>query len=472
MSHCESGVDAGSLCVRICSLTVRTLLALFALSAGAYVASAAWPSINGVFPTLIAEELSAPADPVPDSGSDGSTKEDGSEPTTGAKATIRLGTKTIGYRPGAIRVPVYAEDSRFVRGFMFSVDYDELFLSFDSFAEPEGGAWRVARSESDGFRTANVEVVSNDALGEDRPGDALLGYLDFTVRGVSEVFLEKFRQELPLTLRNTAANESTAFTTVNSQRYDVPTDLVDGGIVVYSANAAELGSAVVSPAAQEIRLPLYLTLYGGAYSGADLSVDYDELFLRNPRIEIINSEVPTTLVEVGDTGSLLFDVAVSSDTEVFRSEVAHLVFDYTGEEPNSGETGLSLTLDPRISEDNVDAFVASNRDMGADITVLAPLFLRGTVNPRDGLQPDISDAAIILQHAFAGLTSLPCEAAADVNASGVLDVSDAISLLTYLYSSGLPLPPPFESPGLLSDYDTPFDCDVSIPYIEILPLEE
>ncbi|MFQ5654462.1 MAG: FG-GAP-like repeat-containing protein [Planctomycetota bacterium] len=72
-------------------------------------------------------------------------------------------------------------------------------------------------------------------------------------------------------------------------------------------------------------------------------------------------------------------------------------------------------------------------------------FIRGDAN-RDQLV-DVSDPVTILIYLFAS-GSLECEDAADVNDSGSIDIGDAISLLTHLFVGGGPPPPaPFPDPG-------------------------
>ena len=70
---------------------------------------------------------------------------------------------------------------------------------------------------------------------------------------------------------------------------------------------------------------------------------------------------------------------------------------------------------------------------------------------------------------------MPCAAAADFNNDSLLDVSDAISLLNFLFGGGSEAPEiaaPVEEPGWLHDHATPLDCDVSIEFVEIIPLDE
>jgi len=83
-------------------------------------------------------------------------------------------------------------------------------------------------------------------------------------------------------------------------------------------------------------------------------------------------------------------------------------------------------------------------DPGTGLTIGASVFLRGDANG-DGAR-DISDAVSILQYLFGG-SELDCPDAADTNDDGVLNIADPIFLLGYLFAGGPDLPEPSEEPG-------------------------
>lgn len=77
---------------------------------------------------------------------------------------------------------------------------------------------------------------------------------------------------------------------------------------------------------------------------------------------------------------------------------------------------------------------------------VGPQFVRGDAND-DGLV-DLSDAIEVLTRLFVVSDDPDCPTAHDVNADELRDVSDAIALLTFLFQSGSPiLAPPFPSCG-------------------------
>lgn len=72
-------------------------------------------------------------------------------------------------------------------------------------------------------------------------------------------------------------------------------------------------------------------------------------------------------------------------------------------------------------------------------------FVRGRVNADDNV--DISDAVSLLSWLFSGGPAPRPLAAGDVNADGAWDLSDAIYLLDFLFQGGPVIPAPFPEPG-------------------------
>ena len=82
-----------------------------------------------------------------------------------------------------------------------------------------------------------------------------------------------------------------------------------------------------------------------------------------------------------------------------------------------------------------------------DLASIEPraLFIRGDLVWDEELL--LTDGLLILKNLFIDGKSFACEDAADVNDDGEIDVSDPISLFTYLYLGGVQLPEPVLSPG-------------------------
>jgi hypothetical protein len=73
-------------------------------------------------------------------------------------------------------------------------------------------------------------------------------------------------------------------------------------------------------------------------------------------------------------------------------------------------------------------------------------FIRGDANY--DLALDISDPVTVLHAKFYGDVRIRCEAAADANDDGKVDISDAAYVFTYLFMGGSPPRAPFPEPGL------------------------
>lgn len=83
-------------------------------------------------------------------------------------------------------------------------------------------------------------------------------------------------------------------------------------------------------------------------------------------------------------------------------------------------------------------------------------FIRGDADGVEGVR--LADAILLIGRVF-GENSIPgCLEAADANADGLLDISDGISLLFYLYANGEPPPPPFPECGI-APIDAFFPCE-------------
>jgi hypothetical protein len=70
---------------------------------------------------------------------------------------------------------------------------------------------------------------------------------------------------------------------------------------------------------------------------------------------------------------------------------------------------------------------------------------------------DISDAVSILGYLFLGSPPGPCLDAMDTNDRGPLDITDPIYLLNFLFAGGPPPPEPHERPGTDPTEDA-IDC--------------
>jgi hypothetical protein len=82
-------------------------------------------------------------------------------------------------------------------------------------------------------------------------------------------------------------------------------------------------------------------------------------------------------------------------------------------------------------------------------------FIRGDANSDGAL--DISDPVTILSYLYSGGEKPACLDAVDVDDSGILDISDAIYLLNFLYQGGPAPPQPYPTAGKDTTPDA-LDC--------------
>lgn len=122
------------------------------------------------------------------------------------------------------------------------------------------------------------------------------------------------------------------------------------------------------------------------------------------------------------------------------------------EDITAGETRTTWTLPVRLEAGHTFTWrVHATEGDWSGLTATACFsipFLRGDPNG-DGAA-DISDAVAILSHLFSGGgVPTPLESG-DVDSNSVLELTDAVYLLLFLFQGGPAPPPPYPSPGLLS----------------------
>ena len=177
----------------------------------------------------------------------------------------------------------------------------------------------------------------------------------------------------------------------------------------------------------------------GLASDASVQVllDGQEIWIRNIAREFGMSNSVQDVVRGSETPAL-------SPLRAGRHRIMVKVFEGRGahgfrlrlQDPATGQPlgeGLRVCLDPECAAE-------------------APGFVRGDANS-DG-EINLSDAITILQYLFVAGTAPACEKAADADASGRLDITDPIRILGWLFLGGQPPAPP--SPAKAT-YD-PGDC--------------
>ena len=396
----------------------------------------------------------------------------------------------VGPVPGLVEVPVYGSNPSDVRGLVFTVDYDQIFLTFKAFRQvsdawiPGGQRVRIEDNPTGGrTRITFTRYPGRDDVDEN--GEILIGFVQFALNEVDPAAQTASPRAIDVRLE--AADSSSYYyrTSPDGSEVRLDTDLTDGTISLFFEDRAVLGSGVVSPVAQDFALPLYLTVLKPSSSLLQLTVDYDQIFLHfngarpivpgifqgDEKFEEVKSEG-----EGADDGPTSTTLTFTLNTEeidgpLLRRHVADLNFTYTGEDPSEGQMNVSVQLVATDSPAEPQVKGTSERIV-AHIQIGSPYFVRGNVSSRYDLLPDgtpvfdgptIGDVQGIFQHLLAG-GSLPCEVAADTDGNGELNVTDGITLLGHLFGSGLPPAAPFPEAGPLADYETDLPCDQSLPY--------
>ena len=179
------------------------------------------------------------------------------------------------------------------------------------------------------------------------------------------------------------------------------------------------------------------------------------LLARSPR-EFRNRYTERNLPQVFGpyTGKLANEGEEISISDAGRNDyparIDILLYDNQGDWPTANP-GQSLELKAsalHLDNDNPDHWELSPGTPGG-----APiLFIRGDSNGDELV--DLSDPIFTLQYLFSGGETPGCLDAADANDDSVLDISDSILLLFHLFQGAEPPPAPYPDPGSDPTQDT------------------
>ena len=423
-------------------------------------------------------------------------------------------------QPGSVVVPVRISGSRQANFVQLSVDYDRNRLSFRELRieygrwifwpgmpvvnNPEGRVVATLFDLGGGSRPVSGEPGLHfvslvfDLVPGDLPAD------NYVVRAPLE-----FTPFNPQSLSN-GPREETVVGNLNVENQDLfvrsfPTDVSNGGVNVFYANAVEVGGGGVTHIEQSVVLPLYVT----QLSPLDIigvGVDYDELILNLAAVRpvgIPGEEAPAP-VEVNQRSNPpgadfrldLRGLGQPGTGHLVRRHVADLVFIYSGpSETGDGmgqggvgnHVGGSLVIQPSPGR-NTGQGVAAETDgqifLSGYLDILQPYFVRGNVDssvlnyqaPENGRSiagdsyrtaPDIGDPTAILRWLFwaeDGSQGIRCMEAADVNDDGVVQIDDAVLLLTTLFIGGAEPATPYPYPGTdPEDSSSSLGCELPLP---------
>lgn len=401
------------------------------------------------------------------------------------RPSARVGSGIV-IQPGAdtvVMLPVYISGFDGADHAKLTIDYEELYLRYNSEIDP------FVVAHPDWVLDEEVEGTGELTLRLSRQSPTIKAIQQPEVEELlGELLLKVVPAGLPATgpridsrvalLDDVSRHSTVYYGQPNGRDTESATiaDLRPGTVSFYLfGNTIELATAGVSPTAQEISLAVYATVVDPPSEGdgtITVTVDYDELFLKstgaddgaNGSIELLDVDAENGAM----TLAVSLPAAVAEEPTV-RAPVGLLHFEFS----------LPLRdklVEPQRIENAIDNGVVHRvRVVGASLEgvvetrlqIFPPYFQRANVTSRSGNSPDISDALLILNHVFGGLDTAVCQAAGDVNDDGRMDLSDAVSLLTYLFAGGDQPAEPFLEAGFLSSC-ADVNCETSLPYFEEL----
>lgn len=384
--------------------------------------------------------------------------------------------------PGLVEVPVYGRNSGDSRGLVLAVDYDQTFLRFEAFRKVSDAWNREQVSKDNPNGRAKITFTRYSRRGVvDEDVEFLIGYVQFALNEVDVTELPASPHAIDVLLQGSAERSSYYYETdLDGNEVRLDTDLSDGKISLFFKDGAFLGSGVVSPVQQDFSLPLHLTVLKPD-GPVVLTVDYDQTFLRFRGAGLVPGIIPAGgIVELepetveGAAGATVLSLTLNPqdfDGPLLREHVADLTFNYTGRDPDEGHVNVSVKLvSPDAPSESQEK--GAREWLVAQIEIGSPYFVRGNVSSEYGVSSNgtriysktgLVDVQLIFQFLMAG-GDLPCHVAADVDASGGVQLTDAVMLLGYLYGSGSLPSAPFPEAGWLEDYEVELGCEKSLPY--------
>lgn len=442
------------------------------------------------------------------------------EPSLGSAGPlpeVHLGDYRIFAQQGLVAIEARVRNFEAADGLQFLLKYDSALLQFSSV---EQGAWAIQQAQFDEegqikLRWKRPTSWPGPELEEETGGAAatkgtLIGTMFFsTVPRANDEVVTALRHQALIRLDRKnlrggsyfyAASGSAGSTTI------VPSQLTDATVTVYHRSGLELGWGEITRTAQTFRLPLYMTrVEDGAVPPLSGGIDYDELFLRVAEIEGLTPPLTTKHIPLRTSAGpsegqeraprtrfeLRFDLDVRGP--FLRQHIANVVLTYLGQADGGGEevggeeAGTALGLLPALLE--ADGTRPEGDDMlGAGVGLeglegenssqlrddphafvrVLPLdpayFVRGNVTSEPGAG-DLTSVRRILNALFLGGTRLPCEQAADVDGSGVIELTDAVLLLNSLFNDGPDPAQPYPQPDF-APAPSPLSCEEPFPFFQ------
>ena len=256
-------------------------------------------------------------------------------------------------------------------------------------------------------------------------------------------------------------------------------EIEDFIVVEDPINSLRIPDQQVLPGAKGIWFPVIAT-HVEAIQGFQLMGTYDPKFLQLVRSdfdltaiathrltpEFIETRVFETHFEIGS----LFDVSPPFEGATLppsdELRLINLIFDVSSDAPQGETTRVRLVNDKRISRIFnifvVDGFrrLPALKGAAVKVRVVEPpfpkVFVRGDFDD-DGVV-NVADAVSLLSFLFQGGRSPVCDDAADVSDQGRIDVSSAVTLLNFLFAGGRAPAAPYPNKGLDPSEDAFGEC--------------
>lgn len=149
---------------------------------------------------------------------------------------------------------------------------------------------------------------------------------------------------------------------------------------------------------------------------------------------------------VPGTGILRLEMGGSSLVLPDAGSPTTAALDSTGKYLALGDPAAGRYLIVELATGEAAAIAAGAGGQLLAVAEAAGTFLRGDSNV-DGLL-DVSDAVATLFYLFLGEATVPCLDAADSDDNGLIQLTDVVRLLDYLFRGGAVLEPPFTAPGI------------------------
>ena len=267
-----------------------------------------------------------------------------------------------------------------------------------------------------------------------------------------------------LTVRTAGGLTDSTTRTIVAQESDYSMSMPNHGVL---PGQQDVWFPIIASIAEDIEGFSTLAFYDPAFLQLDaVNIDTGTAFeLANVAPDLVITNDLGTFVEVG----VLMEVTQPFEGKVLPAgnyqQLMFLVFDVEPSAPVGGTTQVVLSDDEQQSDVTnifiVDGLNKNPALRSSNVRILSPdpapeLFLRGEVNG-DGVI-DITDAINILNYLFSGSFSPDCLDPLDVDDGGVVDISDAIRLLSYLFTGGALPSTPFPRVGYDANLDALGDC--------------